>query len=109
MSVRLPPYSGRAQSTGQKWRQKNMNTIKVDLYKADGTTQKDLVLRKSNLLKELQNLVGGYIEPVRHIQGLPKGKLVLVNEEGLLLDLPPNPWIPGIVGNVIVMNDADLD
>ena len=39
-----------------------------------------------NSLKSLQDLVGGYIEPVR----LPGGICMIVNEEGKLMGLKPN-------------------
>lgn len=42
-------------------------------------------------LKAMQEIVGGYIEAV----GLPNNYVLVCNEEGLLLDLPPNvrPWL----------------
>lgn len=44
--------------------------------------------------------MGGYIEAVRLT---PTSNIVcMVNEEGLLMDLPPNPHCPGIVGNVVL-------
>ena len=45
------------------------------------------------------------------IEGLPEGKLILVNEDGIVLRLPPNPFITGptpLLGNIILMEDADL-
>lgn len=59
-------------------------------------------------LEELNGFVGGYIEVVR----LSKSQVMVVNEEGKLMDLEPNPCatllvqIAGhrdtIVGNVLV-------
>tara|TARA_R110002060_G_scaffold5588_1_gene8673 strand:+ start:93 stop:371 length:279 start_codon:yes stop_codon:yes gene_type:complete len=62
------------------------------------------------LLEALQSLVCGYIEEVPHhlTHGLPEGKILIVNQEGLLHNLPSNPHITGIVGNGLLMNDQDL-
>lgn len=48
-----------------------------------------------NELKEFQHLVGGYIETVR----LTGDVLAIVNEEGVLLDLPEN--VAGLRGTVV--------
>lgn len=55
-------------------------------------------------LKTLQDLVGGYIE---HI-GFSRGVGILVNEEGKLLDLPPNFCLAGkdmLAGNVLFVGE----
>lgn len=48
-------------------------------------------------LKKLQKLVGGYIE-VLYREG---NRVYLGNEDGLSLGLPPNPFFPQFVGNVV--------
>lgn len=62
-------------------------------------------------LKELQEFVGGYIEVVP----LGNGKIMVVNEEGRLLNLPPNWAVTTryglsdlIVGNALVCEDGEV-
>ena len=52
-----------------------------------------------NSLKELQRIVGGYIQVIQPMQHLA----VIVNEEGKLMDLPPNIFYGGdlLVGTII--------
>jgi len=74
----------------------------------DGT-EKELAGKPS--LEELQKAVGGYIE-VAEIPG--SSKILVVNEEGLLQQLPLNPSASAmalqlIVGDVVLCNRADLD
>lgn len=47
---------------------------------------------------DFQSLVGGYVEVVR----LDKSKVALVNEEGLLIGLPPNPTASALLGIPVV-------
>lgn len=47
---------------------------------------------------DFQSLVGGYVEVVR----LPAGKVALVNEEGLLQGLAPNPTASAVLGVPVV-------
>jgi hypothetical protein len=47
---------------------------------------------------DFQSLVGGYVEVVR----LPGGKVALVNEEGLLQGLAPNPTASAVLGIPVV-------
>jgi len=67
-------------------------------------------------LEELQNFVGGYIEPLT----LKDGSIMWLNEEGKLNQLPYNPmanriaheqtgiaWDDGIVGNVLIATRAE--
>lgn len=72
------------------------------LYKTDGTVV-DVPIPKGtmNKLTALQNLVGGFIEIVEHIH---PGRVVIVNEDGLVLGLPPNPFKfkKRYVGDVVV-------
>ena len=59
---------------------------KASLYKVDGTRE-DLTLPSENRLKFLQNIVEGLIEIINI-----GGNDFVVNEEGLIHDLPINPW-----------------
>lgn len=64
------------------------------------------------LLDTLQQHVGGYIQI--HPTQLPEGKCVVVNEEGLLKQLPVNETVSRllksmVVGNCVIMNRKDLD
>lgn len=76
-----------------------------------------------NTLKKLQQLVGGLIEPVgsykvdpkideevKHVWALKKAKptMFIVNEEGLLHNLPRNPHYPCFVGDVFLMLVKDF-
>lgn len=86
-------------------------TITITVLKTDGTAETKEIEGGARLLENLQREVGGFIEPVRYIEGLPEGKLILVNEDGIVLRLPPNPFITGpmpLLGNIILMEDADL-
>jgi hypothetical protein len=87
----------------------------ANLYKPDGTVE---IIHPHNrthwTTKELQDLVGGYIEVLPSIK--PK---IIVNEEGLLKGLPYNEratnlylqllrgkelwYIPRLVGNVVAL------
>ena len=77
--------------------------MKATLIKTDGTETIVTSEGKEFTLKELQGYVGGYIE----IINLRSGKILVVNEEGLLKGLPQNlgasaltrgnPWIVGDV------------
>lgn len=46
-----------------------------------------------------QSLVGGLVEIIDL-----RSDLLLLNEEGLVLDLPDNPFFPDFNGNVLVVN-----
>lgn len=68
------------------------------VYKTDGSLQRIELLEK-NRLETLQTLVGGLIEIVYLIsekdeeqENYKNGKDLVINEEGRLLDLSPNPW-----------------
>lgn len=59
------------------------------------------LLEIMNDLGELQAQVGGYIEPVCLFSD---GDMVfLANEGGVLLDLPENPFLLGIRGDVLIV------
>jgi uncharacterized protein YlzI (FlbEa/FlbD family) len=60
-------------------------------------------------LESLQGVVGGYIEVLR----LKNGKYLVVNEEGLMRNLPINPhasilYGSPIVGNVVICSKTEL-
>ena len=50
---------------------------------------RDLEVKDNSLLEALQGVVGGYIETVSPMR-LSHGLLMIVNEEGVILDLPVN-------------------
>ena len=70
-------------------------------------------------LDELQKLVGGLIEVVPHaIENMGLKKLMVVNEEGLILDLPYNEQASnlltyfnpyGIRGTAVIMDEGLLE
>ena len=71
--------------------------MKYLLLKTDGSAE--VIPRCACLeLAELQALVGGYIEHVLISNGLS----ALVNEEGRLMCLPQNPFLPAYVGNIVI-------
>ena len=88
--------------------------ITITVLKTDGTAETKEVEAGARLLENLQKEVGGFIEPVRYLEGVPKGKLILVNEDGIALRLPPNPFVEGwqghtpLLGNIIMMDETDL-
>lgn len=61
--------------------------MKAKIYKADGSI---IDVKPNNgtdfSLEELQEIVGGYIE----IVGLMDNEIMVINEEGKLIDLPLN-------------------
>jgi len=67
------------------------------LIRVDGSTCEITPKRKKFKLEELQALVHGYIERVR----LADGSDMVVNEEGLLLDLPLNCYASSLARTVI--------
>lgn len=74
---------------------------------------RDLEVKNDSMLEALQQIVGGYIETVRPIR-LRGDLLMIVNEEGLLQNLPVNEvgsYLYGIDlhGNPIVGNIAIVD
>lgn len=70
-------------------------------------------------LDELQKMVGGLIEVVPHaIENMGLKKLMVVNEEGLILDLPYNEQATnlltyfnpyGIRGTAVIMDEGLLE
>jgi hypothetical protein len=78
----------------------------VRIYRTDGTEIGIAYPRNAPpKLKELQEIVGGYIEVF-----FRDGDSVFVaNEAGLIIGLPPNPFFNGIVGNVIKLTGFGND
>ena len=85
--------------------------IKITILRIDGIAEEKTIEGGDKLIPNLQSELGGYLEPLRYVDGVPKGKILLVDEDGLMKELPLNPWIQGggIVGPIIMMNDADLN
>lgn len=84
------------------------------LIKADGTTEElQLSPELTPRLKQIQALIGGYMESVM----LPDGRILLCHEDGKLQKLPRNETatalaqLPGdyIVGDVVVATQEELD
>ena len=80
------------------------------LIKADGTETEVKPSKGSSFkLEELQKHVGGYIEPVR----LVDGKTMLVDEDGRSKQLPYNEGASKragqtIVGNALIVNGREF-
>jgi len=66
----------------------------ITLIPVDGPSQ----VLKDDQLDTMQGAVGGYVEVIR----MGKGAVVLVNEEGLIHNLPFNPTGSRIVGQPVV-------
>jgi hypothetical protein len=78
------------------------------LLKTDGSRELNITLKSLNL-KEIQEMVGGYMEIVR----LPEGMNLIVNEEGRMLDLPMNRqasehYGQAIVGDAILCHHTEM-
>ncbi len=76
------------------------------VLKSNGSRERDV---KINSLKQMQELVGGYVEFV-----YLNDKVLIVNEEGLLNKLPLNVEASGlcggpIVGDVILCNINEIE
>lgn len=77
---------------------KKQPTYKATVYRVDGTKE-EIEIDKKKSLETLQRIVDGLIEVVYIVPLLDQlrgnfenGKDLVINEEGLLLDLPVNPW-----------------
>jgi hypothetical protein len=71
------------------------------LFRSDNTSEKVLPANGETFsIEELQEMVGGYFEYVP-VPNKPSMRLV-VNEDGLIKDLPINPMASGVYGAVIV-------
>lgn len=79
------------------------------LIKTNGDREKRLPEKDTFTMKELQSIVGGYFEFVPLADGL----LMVVNEEGLLKELPQNRQASAIamqtiVGDVIIVHESEV-
>jgi len=79
------------------------------IIKVDGTME-EITIDKQNSLEQMQKIVGGYIEVVP----VAGGKTLVVNEEGLLQQLPINHkasalYNDTIVGDVILCTLEELE
>jgi hypothetical protein len=81
-------------------KQKNVSVIKTDGTVTE--TEWSTFAAAGDILRQLQTIVDGYVEPVR----LPFGTLI-VNEEGLVRGLPLNLTASRLCGRPIV-GDAAL-
>jgi hypothetical protein len=86
----------------------------ITVYYPDGRI--DYLNERKPTLERLQELVGGYIELISPRMHPLTGKHVVINEEGLLYDLPPNPtatkmlgYPQMLVGNVVVCEEDDIE
>lgn len=57
-----------------------------------GALPEQRVVRDGLNPRMMQQIVGGHIEVV-HADGLPKGVVIVCNEEGKLMNLPQNMWV----------------
>lgn len=67
--------------------------IKATVYKTDGIKE-FISFSEDESLSSLQKLVGGYIEIIHIVTEANRelGNDLVINEEGILFDLPVNPW-----------------
>lgn len=81
----------------------------VTVLHQDGDVTGQLV-EADKALSTLQDLVGGPIEIVGTHQhdSLQPGWIFIVNEEGRIFELPPNPHVPGLVGDVVITRQEYL-
>ena len=68
-----------------------MKEYNATVYKVDGTFY-EMKIPRNNSLKTLQNLVDGLIEVVQLADRKETRGDLVINEEGILLDLPVNPF-----------------
>lgn len=80
--------------------------IGIAILKTDGSTER-IYCEPENVLKTLQGAVGGYIEIVTGI--CPPDYLCIVNEDGLRLQLEPNPYAPHIVGDIALIKAEHME
>jgi hypothetical protein len=69
--------------------------MKATLFSTNGTKSEIELTSFSHA----QSIVDGLVEIIPM-----KNDLILVNEEGLGLELPSNPFFPNLKGNILVVN-----
>jgi hypothetical protein len=85
------------------------------IYTTGATSEVEPKNKKHFSLEEMQTIVGGLIQLIY----LDNNKIMVINEEGKLIDLPINvdatemafgdmPWDDLIVGNVLVCNNKQI-
>lgn len=89
----------------------NVTLISCDVTKANPISY--VTVKKETLLSDLQQLVGGHIERVPMFGESPARSLI-VNEEGLLMNLPPNFAVKAYydiwcVGDAVIIDTKDLE
>jgi hypothetical protein len=62
----------------------------------------DVEVDEVKTFTDLRKIVGGFV----CVATKSNGKVLLCNEDGLNLKLPPNPHFPGLVGNLVVCSEA---
>ena len=84
--------------------------VSVTVFGVDGNVEQKTLHSDGNMLEQLQSLVGGFLEVIgpRMAPFLRKGDCLVVNEDGRLIDLKPNPAFVGLVGNVVLMRYDDI-
>jgi hypothetical protein len=78
-----------------------MNKMEIRIYETGGRLHYEM--GRQLTLEYAQEIVGGLIEEFFPVEQTPEdgGYGYFCNEEGRLLDLPDNPFFPGIKGNVV--------
>lgn len=76
--------------------------MKVIVVHPGGLIETRIIKDGKDTLKDMQNLVGGYVENVHpaHVK-LPEQFMMVVNEEGHIHNLPINPIASRIYGGAI--------
>lgn len=82
---------------------------KLKIYKTDGSIEEREVPDEFPL-KILQDIVEGYIElvPPAHTKEKIPGRELYCNEEGIYLNLPPNPHFLNILGTVVEVIPSEV-
>lgn len=85
--------------------------MRVMVIPVDGTQATYTMELEGNTLKAMQELVGGYIECAPLVELRARGIELIVNEEGLLAQLPPNenlfPFF--LVGTAVAVGIGEED
>ena len=79
--------------------------IRCTVLRVDGTTSEHPFEGTEPELEWSQGAVGGYVQ---YLRGLPLGGYVIVNEDGVLLDLPVNDLAMERLGDVPGSGDGTL-
>lgn len=74
--------------------------MKATLFSSNGV-QSEIELSS---FSHAQKLVDGLVEII-----YLKSNYLLINEEGLISNLPANPFFPNLNGNILLVNKTDFD